>query len=76
MCTCLLIFGFETKKCIYFNRITVRPLKFKFKLNQNCQSVQNNRPIRLSQRCTQLKSPGDRILCVLYLHYNVAFTFK
>ena len=35
-----------------------------------------NRPIRLTQRCTQFKSPGDKILCVLYLHYNVAFTFK
>ena len=35
-----------------------------------------NRPIRLTQCCTQLKSPGDKILCVLHLHYNVAFTFK
>ena len=30
----------------------------------------------LSQCCTQFKSPGVKILCVLYLHYNVAFTFK
>ena len=22
------------------------------------------------------KSPGVKILCVLYLHYNVAFSFK
>ena len=36
----------------------------------------SNRPIRLIQCCTQFKSPGDKILCVLYLHYNVAFTFK
>ena len=35
-----------------------------------------NRPIRLTQCCTQFKSPGVKILCVLYLHYNVAFTFK
>ena len=35
-----------------------------------------NRPVRLTQCCTQFKSPGDKILCVLYLHYNVAFTFK
>ena len=35
-----------------------------------------NRPIRLSQCCTQFKSPGVKILCLLYLHYNVAFTFK
>ena len=35
-----------------------------------------HRPIRLTQCCTQFKSPGDKILCVLYLHYNVAFTFK
>ena len=33
------------------------------------------RTIRLTQCCTQFKSPGDKILCVLYLHYNVAFTF-
>ena len=30
-----------------------------------------NRPIRLTQCCTQFKYPGDKILCVLYLHYNV-----
>ena len=35
-----------------------------------------DRPIRLTQCCTQFKSPGDKILCVLHLHYNVAFTFK
>ena len=34
------------------------------------------RTIRLTQCCTQFKSLGDKILCVLYLHYNVAFTFK
>ena len=34
----------------------------------------SNRPIRLTQCRTQFKSPGDKILCVLYLHYNVAFT--
>ena len=35
-----------------------------------------NRPIRLTQCCTQFKSPWVKILCVLYFHYNVAFTFK
>ena len=35
-----------------------------------------NRPFRVTQCCTQFKSPGVKILCVLYLHYNVAFTFK
>ena len=35
-----------------------------------------NRPSRLTQCCTQFKSPGVKILCVLYLHDNVAFTFK
>ena len=35
-----------------------------------------NRPIGLTQCCTQFKSPGDKIFCVLHLHYNVAFTFK
>ena len=36
----------------------------------------DNRPILLTQCCTQFKSPGVKILCVLYLHYNVAFSFK
>ena len=38
--------------------------------------METNRPIRLTQCCTQFKSPGEKILCVLHLHYNVAFTFK
>ena len=38
--------------------------------------VSHDRPIRLTQCCTQFKSLGVKILCVLYLHYNVAFTFK
>ena len=36
----------------------------------------SHRPIRLTPCCTQFKSPGVKILCVLYLHYNVAFSFK
>jgi len=42
------------------------------------EEVQYNghRPIRLTQCCTQFKSPREKILCVFYLHYNVAFTFK
>ena len=35
-----------------------------------------NRPIRLTQCCTQFRSLGVKILCALYLHYKVAFTFK
>ena len=31
---------------------------------------------RLTQCCTQFKSPGTKILCLLYLHDNVAFIFK
>ena len=44
-------------------------------LNSELKKV-SNRPIRLTQCCTQFKSPGVKILYVLYLHYNVAFTFK
>ena len=36
----------------------------------------NNRPIRLTQCCTQFKSLGVKILCVLNLHDNEAFAFK
>ena len=32
--------------------------------------LQFNRPIRLTQCCTQFKSPGVTILCVLNLNYN------
>ena len=34
------------------------------------------RPIRLTKCCTQFKSPEVKIICVLYLHYNVVFTFN
>lgn len=36
----------------------------------------SNRSNRLTQCCTQFKFPRVKILCVLYLHCNVAFTFK
>ena len=42
----------------------------------NVTQFTNDRPIRLTQCCTQFKFPGVKILCVLYLHYNVAFSFK
>ena len=38
--------------------------------------LSTNRPIRLTQCCTQFESPGVKIHCVLYLHHNVAFSFK
>ena len=47
-----------------------------FALFRANQMNTHHRPIRLTQCCTQFKSPGVMILCVLYLHYNVAFTFK
>ena len=40
------------------------------------QSTGVNRPNRLTQCCTQFKSPGTKILWVLYLHDNVALIFK
>ena len=39
-------------------------------------SVSYDIPIRITQCCTQFESPGVKILCVLYLHYNVPVTFK
>ena len=44
--------------------------------NSKLQTFARNRPNRLTQCCTQFKSPGTKILCVLYLHDNVAFIFK
>ena len=53
-----------------------RLMLFKLKVLSRTCFITFNRPIRLTQCCTQFKSPGVKILCVLYLHYNVAFTFK
>ena len=39
-------------------------------------SHSNNRPIRLTQCCTQFKSLGVKDLCMLHLHDNVAFIWK
>ena len=35
-----------------------------------------NKPIRLTQCCIQFRSLGVKVLCVFYLHDNIAFTFK
>ena len=35
-----------------------------------------NRPIGLTQCCTQFRSLGAKALCVFYLHDNTALTFK
>jgi len=35
-----------------------------------------NRPIQLTQCCTQFRSLGVKVLCVFHLHDNIAFTFK
>ena len=40
------------------------------------EQVLGNRPIRLTQCCTQFRSLGVKVLCVFHLHDNVAFTFK
>ena len=36
----------------------------------------NNRPILLTQCCTQLRSLGVKVLSVFHLHDNIAFTLK
>ena len=46
------------------------------KLQGKTCSCSSNRPIRLTQCCTQFKSLGVKILCVVNLHDNEAFTFK
>ena len=56
--------------------VTQRPLTLK-DLTKNCPLAQFSYvAYTLTQCCTQFKSPGVKILCVLYLHYNVAFSFK
>ena len=55
-----------------------RGLKWENKMYKLKRSIsfQRNRPSRLTQSCIQFKPPGVNVLRVLYLHYNVAFTFK
>ena len=45
-------------------------------VTRSLHSVGINRPIWLTQCCTQFKSLGVKVLCVLHLHDNVAFAFK
>ena len=53
-------------------------------LSVSCRSIYllqpsgsaNNRPIRLTQCCTQFRPLGVKVLCVFHLHDNIAFTFK
>ena len=42
----------------------------------NHSTTRSHRPIRLTQCCTQFRSLGVKVLCVFYLHDNIAFTFK
>ena len=62
----------------YLRNSVYLTIHFKATLSQPCSTgrVADHRPIRITQCCTQFKSPRVKILCVLYLHYNVAFTFK
>ena len=49
---------------------------FDVKFNNALFTVSPNRPIQLTQCCTQLKSLGVKVLCVFHLHNNIAFTIK
>ena len=64
----LLTNNVKAKTCLFTGQLDVQYMPFTY--------VTYNRPIRLTQCCTQFKSAGVKILCVLYLHYNVAFSFK
>ena len=65
------IFGHLT----YFTQWTIPDFYAIFRKKDKVSKAGNNSPIRLTQCRTQFKSPR-KILCVLYLHYNVPFTFK
>ena len=41
-----------------------------------CSLILLHRPIPPTQCCTQFKSLGVKVLCVLHLYNNEAFTFK
>ena len=68
--------GTQEGQTMYSLHFTTLVLYFAVSKIETSLVQKSNRPIRLTQCCTQFKSPGDKILCVLYLHYNVAFTFK
>ena len=42
----------------------------------NHSTMRSHRPIRLTKCCTQFRYLGVKVLCVFYLHDNIAFTFK
>ena len=44
-----------SEKCLFLDQV----------LREN-----KHRPNRLTRCCTLFKSPGVKVLCVLYLHYN------
>ena len=88
-CSTLIYRSKNYKKCIVLdlrgssslyralsNDVTVAILEFQNNGTAAMLVYLDNRPIRLTQCCTQFKSPEDKILIVLDLHYNVAFTFK
>ena len=63
--------------------IVVSYVKLPVKLYHKCECIEGkiwifqvNRPIRLTQCCTQFKSFGVKILCVLHLQDNVTFIWK
>ena len=65
------------RRCLFYNQVIKKMCLYI--LNEPAADfvhVLHNRPILLAQCCTQFKFPWVMILCVLYLHYNVAFTFK
>ena len=51
-------------------------IKYNWKEFKKTLRQLENRSNRLTQCYTQFKPPGFNILCVLYLHYNLAFTCK
>ena len=50
-------------------------IKAKLRAQEACTRGPH-RPIRLTQCCTQFRSPGVKILLLLHLHCYVAFTFE
>ena len=51
-------------------------MPYSFRIVCGLFNVPRNRPIRLTQCCTQFKSHGVKVLWVFYLHDNVPFTLK
>ena len=73
---CLFVYPFVFFCFFYQTGTTGLRFYFVAESPQFCSYLSWDRPIRLTQCCTQFRSLGVKVFCLLHLHDNIAFTFK